>query len=145
MNSEQNGRELMFMDTKSKTLNKFKKRKYNPDDVEIAQMIEGSRQDDDYIYLKYETPEENKQNIKDSNDKAWQPSSSGSSSHHKKVKKVKSSTNTTDTSAKSGHKGEKHSISTESNEHAGEKSTKKYKKGLATPKQRLAKKLKMSR
>lgn len=150
---------------------KAKKRARKLEQIEIAQMIEGRPQDDQYIYLDLETPEENREAIKKSRDEVWKPStSSGGTSKSKS--KPKTTTKVAGTSsASSEQKQLKGTNSSKPTVTVPEESTpssstttttpdstgaaldaaakakleslKKFKKGMLTPKQRLAKKLKM--
>lgn len=146
----EHGDELVMLEKPSKS----KKKRKRKDEEEIAKMIEGRPQDENYIYLDIETPEENSEAIKRSGDQMWQPGTSGKKSSKTKVKKIsntsgkqqqqqtnKVQTTTPSTSRTSTESKPERQTSEETT--GGEK-FKKPKKGLATPKQRLAKKLKMS-
>ncbi|KAH9497090.1 Lsd1/2 complex PHD finger containing protein Phf2 [Dermatophagoides farinae] len=199
LNSDQNVSNELLLFSKSK-----KKKKRQHDD-ELVKIIESTkREDDDYIYMDLDSPEDHQQNI--DNDKIWKPgtsststttsstamNSNGNSSGKKYSKnssqqsKMTTTTTTTTTMIGSSNaadiinkqqaKIEKHGQSsssssttttklstvetggdihhhhTQQQQQPPEKSSssmavntmnKKYKKGLATPKQRLAKKLKM--
>lgn len=144
---------------------KAKKRKRKLEQIEIAQMVEGRPEDDQYIYLDLETPEENREAIKKSRDDVWRPSTSSSGGSKAKAKPKPA----TKASASSEHKPAKGTSPSKSIPAAPEEPTpssststaapdstaaldaaakakldlKKFKKGMLTPKQRLAKKLKM--
>lgn len=135
----------MLIDSKSSKSKKKRKRK---DEEEIAKMIEGRRQDENYIYLDIETPEENSEAIMRSNDDMWEPGTSGKKLKPKVKKSSSLSSQPSTSSGKVAIKSEKPQerssrpppTGSPSNESAVDKA-KKFKKGLATPKQRLAKKL----
>lgn len=131
----------MLIESTSKS-SKSKKKRKRKEEEEIAQMIEGRRQDENYIYLDLETPEENKEAIKKSDDKMWEPGTSGKKIKTK-VKKIATPIMQPSSSSKLVIKPEKEKQTIETPSEQAEK-IKKHKKGHATPKQRLAKKLKMS-
>lgn len=141
LNNDQNDQELMLVDKSGKS-SKQKKKKKRKDEEEIAKMIDGRRQDEDYIYLDFETPEENIESIKRSDDKMWSPGTSGKKIKPK-IKKV-SIMHSMQPSKRTLNNSEKEKQSHNESSMESVEKTKKPKKGLATPKQRLAKKLKMS-
>jgi len=129
---------LILLDSKSKS----KKKRKRKDEEEIAKMIKGKREDENYIYLDIETPEENREAIQKSNDKMWEP---GTSNKSKSKIKKSPSPNKQAANVSSKQTSIKPTEKPSSSEPSDQlDKTKKPKKGLATPKQRLAKKLKMS-
>lgn len=145
--NEDNKRELL-----SSQLFKTKKKRCD-EEIEI---IKSRGEDENYIYLELETPEENQQAMKASGDKSWQPGTSGAGGVHKSKKtkttgnvskqkmKTKSSSGEPPPSTATVSASSTMAESSSSIEQSDSNRAKKYKKGLATPKQRLAKKLKMS-
>ena len=136
----------MLIDGKSKS--KKKRKRKNEDEREIDKMIEGRRQDENYIYLDLETPEDHNEAINNSNDKMWEPGTSDKKIKPNKVKKTpsissSSSSHQPSTSNKSPNMSEKEKQTAAPIDPTSDQSekAKKHKKGLATPKQRLAKKL----